>query len=101
MKSITQASRLKPLAIAVSLAFAASPVLAETNEVTEEDIETIVVVGQTTNSEVTAEELEKFQANDLSDIFRTIPSVSVGGSLGIAQKIYIRGMEDTLLNVYG
>lgn len=99
MKSLTKASRLNPLALAISLAVAASPVLAETDEINEEDIETIVVVGQTTNSEVTAEELEKFQANDLSDIFRTIPSVSVGGSLGIAQKIYIRGMEDTLLNV--
>lgn len=48
---------------------------------------------------VTLEELEKLQANDLEDIFRKDPSVSVGGSTGIAQKIYVRGVEDTLLNV--
>src|SRR5690606_26234760 len=28
-----------------------------------------------------------------------IPSVTVGGSVGIAQKIYVRGLEDTQLNV--
>ncbi|WP_444946796.1 TonB-dependent receptor [Microbulbifer sp. VTAC004] len=66
---------------------------------TEEPLETVVVVGVATDTEITPEELDKQQANDLSDIFRQIPSVSVGGSLGIAQKIYIRGMEDTLLNV--
>lgn len=62
-------------------------------------IEPIVVVGETTNTEITPEELEFQQANDLSDIFRHIPSVSVGGSLGIAQKFYLRGIEDTLINV--
>jgi len=48
---------------------------------------------------VTPEALEKYQANDLADVFRHVPSVSVGGSVGIAQKIYIRGLEDTYLNV--
>ncbi|MEI6893041.1 MAG: TonB-dependent receptor, partial [Colwellia sp.] len=62
-------------------------------------VEKIVVVGHTTNSFITPEDLEKYQANDLDDIFRHTPSVTVGGSLGIAQKIYVRGMEDTLLNV--
>ncbi|AWF81418.1 TonB-dependent receptor [Microbulbifer sp. A4B17] len=62
-------------------------------------METVVVVGVATDTEITPEELDKQQANDLSDVFRQIPSVSVGGSLGIAQKVYIRGMEDTLLNV--
>ncbi|RJG40192.1 TonB-dependent receptor domain-containing protein [Motilimonas pumila] len=61
--------------------------------------ETIVVVGELTNFEVTDEELKKYQANDLADIFRTVPSVTVGGSLGVAQKIYVRGLEDTFLNV--
>ena len=63
------------------------------------EIEELVVVGQTTNVDITAADLEKLQANDLADIFRATPSVSVGGSLGIAQKIYIRGVEDTLLNI--
>jgi hemoglobin/transferrin/lactoferrin receptor protein len=62
-------------------------------------VERIVVVGATTNTEITSEQLDKYQANDLEDIFRLTPSVTVGGSLGIAQKIYVRGLEDSMLNV--
>lgn len=65
----------------------------------EKEAEVIVVVGKTTNTEITPNDLEKYQANDMADIFRTIPSVTVGGSTGIAQKVYIRGLEDTFLNV--
>lgn len=79
-------------------ALTAAPVFAE-EKADRETLETVVVVGVATDTEITPEQLEKQQANDLSDIFRHIPSVSVGGSLGIAQKVYIRGMEDTLLNV--
>ena len=64
-----------------------------------EDAGTIVVVGRLTDTLVDREELDRIQANDLSDIFRSTPSVSVGGSLGIAQKIYVRGLEDSQLNV--
>ncbi|WP_064773881.1 TonB-dependent receptor domain-containing protein [Hyphomonas pacifica] len=59
----------------------------------------VVVVGETTNVLIDADQIEKTQANDLADIFRQTPSVSVGGSIGIAQKVYVRGLEDTLLNV--
>lgn len=78
---------------------------AETNNTEEQKrsdksaIERISVVGSATNFSVTAEDIEQFQANDLADIFRESPSVSVGGSVGIAQKIYIRGLEDAYLNV--
>lgn len=48
---------------------------------------------------VTAASIERLQANDLEDVFRQEPEVAVGGSLGIAQKVYVRGIEDTLLNV--
>ncbi|MCG8609504.1 MAG: TonB-dependent receptor [Pseudomonadales bacterium] len=59
----------------------------------------VVVVGETTNDSITSVDLEFQQASDMSDVFRHIPSVTVGGSLGIAQKIYLRGLEDTLLNI--
>ncbi|MEP4891278.1 MAG: TonB-dependent receptor [Aliiglaciecola sp.] len=62
-------------------------------------IEKISVVGAATNLSITAEEIEQYQANDLADIFRYSPSISVGGSVGVAQKIYIRGLEDAFLNV--
>ena len=85
------------LALAMSVLTAAQQASAE--EADEDRIEVVNVVGRTTNTEITPLELEKQQANDLSDVFRHIPSVTVGGSLGFAQKVYIRGMEDTLLNV--
>lgn len=61
--------------------------------------EHIVVVGALTDVELTASQAEFRQANDLSDLFRQVPSVNVGGSVGIAQKIYVRGLEDNMLNV--
>ncbi|MEZ9821914.1 TonB-dependent receptor [Shewanella sp. 10N.286.45.A1] len=64
-----------------------------------EKVEKITIVGATTNAEITPVELENYQANDLADIFRHTPSVTVGGSLGIAQKIFVRGMEDSMVNV--
>ena len=87
--------KFAPLAVAISLSLSSAASYADDDK----DIETIVVVGQTTNTVITPDELDKYQANDLEDIFRLVPSVTVGGSLGIAQKVYIRGMEDTLLNV--
>ncbi|KTE44211.1 MULTISPECIES: TonB-dependent receptor domain-containing protein [unclassified Sphingopyxis] len=61
--------------------------------------EEIVVVGALTDVEIDREEIEIIQANDLADLFRQVPSVSVGGGVGLAQKIYVRGLEDSLLNV--
>ncbi|SEH17801.1 hemoglobin/transferrin/lactoferrin receptor protein [Sphingopyxis sp. YR583] len=59
----------------------------------------IVVVGALTDVEIDRKEIEVTQANDLVDLFRNVPSVSVGGGVGLAQKIYVRGLEDSLLNV--
>lgn len=44
--------------------------------------------------------LRRYQADDLQDIFSGLPEVSVGGGGSpVAQKVYVRGLEDTLLNV--
>lgn len=48
---------------------------------------------------VSQEDIEHIQANDLEDVFRKTPSVAVGGSVAIAEKVYVRGLEDALLNV--
>ncbi|MCQ8878482.1 TonB-dependent receptor [Pseudoalteromonas shioyasakiensis] len=91
--------------VKTSIASAVLTLCFNANAVTEPDskkekkIEKITVVGATTNSEITPTELENYQANDLEDIFRHTPSVTVGGSLGIAQKIFVRGMEDSMVNV--
>lgn len=59
----------------------------------------IVVVGALTDIDLSREDIELSQASDLADLFRATPSVAVGGGVGIAQKIYVRGLEDSLLNV--
>jgi len=94
-------SAVLTIALTTSTVFNGTQVLAEeTSEAGQISLlEPFVVVGETTNTVVTPEALEKYQANDLADVFRHVPSVSVGGSVGIAQKIYIRGLEDTYLNV--
>jgi len=99
---LTKKSFLKtPIASAVLAICCSANVYAEQIEVEpkEKKIERITVVGATTNSEITPEELQNYQASDLGDIFRHTPSVTVGGSLGIAQKIFVRGMEDSMVNV--
>ncbi|MBU3023777.1 TonB-dependent receptor [Aestuariibacter sp. A3R04] len=94
---------MKKLVFAGAVYTLASPVLfAQTTPDNSEDstsIEHIAVVGAATNLSITAEDIAQFQANDLADVFRESPSVSVGGSVGVAQKIYIRGLEDAYLNV--
>lgn len=48
---------------------------------------------------ITRESMDRYQAEDLDDVFAGQPDVNVGGSVGIAQKVYVRGFEDPLLNV--
>jgi hemoglobin/transferrin/lactoferrin receptor protein len=89
------------VSVGVAAAFVNTSVYANTQDNVAEvkAIEKIVVVGATTNTKITPEQLEKYQANDLADIFRQTPSVTVGGSLGVAQKVYVRGLEDSMVNV--
>lgn len=82
---------------AIMLAIANHAARAE--ETAADTADDIVVVGALTNVAIDREEIEVIQANDLTDLFRNVPSVSVGGGVGIAQKIYVRGLEDSLLNV--
>ncbi len=48
---------------------------------------------------VTDKELELIQPGDLNDIFAFDPSIQVGGGIAVAEKIYVRGIEDKLLNI--
>lgn len=101
-------TKLSPLALAISLTLASITTSASSyadTKSTEEPtnkasiMESIAIVGATTNTIITPEDLEKYQANDIDDIFRFTPSVTVGGSLSVAQKLYVRGLEDNILNV--
>lgn len=65
-------------------------------------LETLQVLGVEEdgfNVAITAEMIEKRQASDLEDLLRHEPSITVGGGLPVAQKVYVRGIEDTLMNV--
>jgi hemoglobin/transferrin/lactoferrin receptor protein len=48
---------------------------------------------------VTSRMVEQYAASDLEDLFSGQPEVSVGGGHSVAQKLYLRGIEDTLINV--
>lgn len=48
---------------------------------------------------VEAEELQRYQASDLQEVFESNPEVAVAGGSSAAQKLYLRGLEDTLLNI--
>lgn len=96
-------SPLKKLVLAGAVCTLSSPVVfaqsLENQSEEDKSIERVAVVGAATNLSITAEDIDQFQANDLADVFRESPSVSVGGSVGVAQKIFIRGLEDAYLNV--
>ncbi len=59
--------------------------------ITEERMEGISVI--------TADDIEQRQARDMEDLFRGQPGVDVGGGVAIGQKLYLRGIEDTNLNI--
>ncbi|MCE2573071.1 TonB-dependent receptor domain-containing protein [Motilimonas eburnea] len=67
-----------------------------------EQQDTIVIVAKPNNQAeqtIDSATLEQRQANELSDVFRTTPEVQVGGGSAVSQKIYLRGIEDNMLNV--
>ena len=67
-----------------------------------EQLERVVITGQKSSPldiEIDQDALDNMQAKDLDDIFSKQAEVSVGGGTSISQKIYVRGLEDTMLNV--
>lgn len=64
-------------------------------------LDTVVVKGEREpgNFDIESGEIELTQASDLSDLLSNESGVAVGGGSTVAQKVYVRGFEDTLLNV--
>ncbi|WP_375056408.1 TonB-dependent receptor domain-containing protein [Zobellella sp. DQSA1] len=94
-------SNHKPSLLALAIAGMVSAPLAA-NEVT--TLATVNVTDSRTAPDtdilIGQETLEKTQATDAADIFSGNPEIAVGGgSSPVTQKIYVRGLEDTLLNV--
>ncbi|EWH00383.1 TonB-dependent receptor domain-containing protein [Halomonas sp. BC04] len=88
-----------PLWLAIVLVGASPAALAQQAA---QELDTLEITAERTTQAdaiVTAEELERRQATNLQDIFAELPDVAVGGGAPAAQKVYVRGLEDTMLNV--
>jgi hemoglobin/transferrin/lactoferrin receptor protein len=66
-----------------------------------EELDTVVVhaVREPGNFRIDRKEIQLTQASDLSDLLSNESGVAVGGGSVVSQKIYVRGFEDTMLNV--
>jgi hemoglobin/transferrin/lactoferrin receptor protein len=92
--------RRTALSLALMAALTSQIAYAETNESIELGV--VEVTGNTITPElnsVDAEQIEKLQPTDLEDLFSQSPEITVGGGGDIAQKLYVRGLEDQLLNI--
>ncbi|MCF3649292.1 TonB-dependent receptor plug domain-containing protein [Synoicihabitans lomoniglobus] len=99
---------LKPYFFTALATLAPSAAFAQTTAPSEDDIvdlAPVIVTGETYAFgaqkliTVTSDELDRLQPVDLEDVFSQDPSVRVGGGIGVAEKIYVRGIEDKLLHV--
>ncbi|KHG33990.1 TonB-dependent receptor [Sulfurospirillum sp. MES] len=48
---------------------------------------------------ISQESLEKNQAKEMKEVFKDEPSISIGGGARNAQRVYLRGIEGTNLNI--
>lgn len=91
------------LSAALMLALAAVPISAQTVPATSEVVELapfkVTAEGAQSVLQITQRDLEQRQANDLEDALSLDPSITVGGSTGVAQKIYVRNLGEGLINV--
>ncbi len=59
---------------------------------------TAIAAGQT-SLDYDKAEMDEIQPRDLKELYRKEPGISVGGSLSMNQKVYVRGVEETALAV--
>ena len=86
------------LVSAVSLFSLAS--YAQAQDVTELNRIVIGTGGEDDNQvEVTDEDLVRLNPVDLRDLFASEPTIAVGSSLPMSQKLYVNGVEETNLSV--
>ena len=88
--------------VAVGLAaFAASLAAAQSPEPNDDSIDEILVVAEREpgNLFLSGDDFSRLQASSLEDLFANESTIAVGGGSVTAQKIYVRGFEDVMLNV--
>jgi len=74
---------------------------AQTNETAHAEFSTIYVEArdETQGRDIPVERIQRSLANDMADVFKDDPSVRVGGGARNAQRIYLRGIEGSNLNI--
>lgn len=98
----------RPL-LSLTLSLGLLPLAAAAEDETAIALDPVVVAGQTGEDGaaagdidavvITEQELELLNPQDLQDVFITQPTVTVGGSTAITQKLYVQGVEETNLAV--
>jgi len=63
------------------------------------EIVQVIAAREPGNLLLNSDQLDRIQASTIEDMFANESSVAVGGGSATAQKIYVRGFEDVMLNV--
>lgn len=87
--------------LTISLTLSSALFADETNNYTLEKVTTEAQKEFQFNNKdyINGKDLSDRQSNSMADVFATQPDVNVGGGGMMAQKIYVRGIEDRLLRV--
>ncbi len=99
----TVAGNLPSLTVAIVLALSGSLINTQASAaeagaaVDDEDLPRVTVTGQPLPELINT--IERTQARDIREIFAELPNVDIGGGTRNGQRIYLRGIEGTNLNV--
>lgn len=85
----------------ILMAMGSVPTQAQTDTTTDAQLSTIEVEarGEAEGRAIPIEQIQRGLATDMADVFRTEPSVRIGGGARNAQRIYLRGIESSNLNI--
>jgi hemoglobin/transferrin/lactoferrin receptor protein len=95
-------SKVPPVQNAAAENLGQRPLAASTNVAHIAELPTVQVQAQTPSQDdvVGRSVLQASQARDLHDVFRNDAEISIGGGASpVTQKMYVRGLEEALLNV--
>lgn len=94
--------KTKPIALLISALLGSASIVSaqtSTSDVVELAPFTVSADGAQSILHITQRDLELRQASDLEDMLSLDASLTVGGSVGVAQKIYVRNVGEGMLNV--
>ena len=96
---MTPASLLKKLPLALAISAASGAVMAEGQAKELQPLEVWATQISSSSEYLGDNDIQLKQADHLSDLMRMLPGVEVGGTHSVVQKISIRSLDDTDLNI--